>query len=62
MVIIPPTPTFLSKGAIVPDKREIEVIIYALLQERDRVVRAMSIEELNVLISRLQQYQKQRGD
>lgn len=68
MIIIPNGTSFLSKGAIVPSEAELEAMIHALREERDRIVRAggdcyskMSLEEVAILIKDLLKYKAQRG-
>lgn len=68
MIIVEASPTFLSKGAIVPTDEELDAMVHALIEERDRVIRGhgthyghMTIERVNELINDLEEYRKQRG-
>lgn len=68
MIIIRKGESFLSKGAIVPNEKELKAIRHALIEERDRLLRGrgnyygpMTIEELRDLIDDLQKYQRERG-
>jgi len=68
MLIIEKNSTWLGKGAIVPTKKELEVIIHALIEEYDQVVRSggnryglMDHLEMKALIEELQKYKTERG-
>lgn len=68
MITIPEGPICLRSRAVVLSQAELEVILHALIEERDRVVRAggnqyglMTIEKLSSFIAELQNYKNERG-
>ena len=76
MIIIPPKgPTSLSKEAIILSDDELEAVIHALYDGRDRATQAgtkhyntrgrhygkMTIDELDVFMAQLRVYQKEKG-
>ena len=68
MKIIPKGSTFCSEGGITLTGEEWNIIIHALIDEMERVVRgrgaqygSTDIDGLGMLIVRLQEYRKQRG-
>lgn len=68
MKVIEPGKTFCASGAVVTTEHEVAAVIHALIEERDRVVRAhgdhygeMTIRELNVFIDQWRDYQKKNG-
>ena len=68
MLIVRPTSSFLSEGAIIPTEEELNVIIHALIEECDRVIKGrgtyygrMTRKELSGLITNIEEYRKARG-
>lgn len=70
MVIIKRGSTFLTEGALVPSKEELEVMIHALIEEHDRVVRGGGTQygpngmhhlKMKAFIGELQRYKTKRG-
>lgn len=69
MMIILRTDSWLRRGAIVPTDDELEAMIHVMVSERDMVTRGdgnqygrMTIQELDECITKLIQYQKERGN
>lgn len=70
MIIVKPGGHFLNKGAIVPEGKELAVMIGALHRERNRVVKAgrntyyglMTIKELDTYVAELRHFKEERGD
>lgn len=65
MIIVPASRIFLNKGAVVFERKELETIIHALIEEGAKVSAAggnqyccLSLEELIILISQLRQYEQ----
>ncbi len=70
MIIIESGGSFVNKGAIVPDEREVKVIIEALREKRDRAIQnygkncncgEMSLRDVNILIGEFEKYKIKRG-
>ena len=63
MIIVPPSPIFLNKGAVVFEPKETETIIHLLRKKRDQIKGSgvdryglLEVGELNQLIDGLCEY------